>query len=209
MSVPSRWATCQMVSPLPASTSRPSRVNFTVDGLGSILLITSPRHIRDPRVGKGALRAVPTQSQQRRARFALPTLRHHNRYQLPSGVFSSSGKYFITLTSGFGAACPSPQIEASRIALDSSESSASFHGPDAISLAAFSVPTLHGVHWPQLSSSKNFIRLRATAFISSRSDRITTACDPTKQPYGSKVPKSRGRSPMLAGNIPPDAPPGR
>src|ERR1700719_5191447 len=36
MSVPSRWATCQMVSPVPASTSRPSRVNFT------LLLIASP-----------------------------------------------------------------------------------------------------------------------------------------------------------------------
>src|SRR5260221_10359904 len=36
MSMPSRWATCQMVSPVPASTSRPSRVNFT------LLLIASP-----------------------------------------------------------------------------------------------------------------------------------------------------------------------
>src|SRR6266849_2416469 len=42
MSVPCRFATCQMVSSARASTSWPSRVNFTVDGLGSILLIVSP-----------------------------------------------------------------------------------------------------------------------------------------------------------------------
>ena len=82
-------------------------------------------------------------------------------------------------------------------------------GPRSISLTAFSVPTRQGVHWPQLSSSKNFIRLSATAFISSLSDRITTACDPTKQPYFSSVPKSSGRSAMQAGRMPPDAPPGR
>src|SRR5215470_7823692 len=108
--------------------------------------------------------------------------------QLPSGFVSSSGKYFSTHRSGLGAACPSPQIEASRIRPDSSVSSASFQGPCAISFAAFSVPARQGVHWPQLSSSKNFIRLRATALISSWSDRITTACDPTKQPYFSSVP---------------------
>ena len=61
-----------------------------------------------------------------------------------------------------------------------------FHGPCAISLTAFSVPARHGVHWPQLSSSKNFIRLSATAFMSSLSDRMTTACEPTKPPCGSK-----------------------
>ncbi len=68
-------------------------------------------------------------------------------------------------------------------------------GPTArfsISLTAFSVPTRQGVHWPQLSSSKNFIRLSATAFMSSLSDRITTAWEPTKQPYFSSVPKSSG-----------------
>src|SRR5262249_22793449 len=130
-------------------------------------------------------------------------------YQLPRGVLSSSGKYLSTHSSGLGAAWPRPQIEASRIAVESSVSSAPSHGPDAISIAAFSVPTRHGVHWPQLSSSKNFMRLSATAFISSWSDRITTAWEPTKQPYFSRVPKSSGRSAMLAGKIPPEAPPGR
>src|SRR6266849_4346780 len=70
-------------------------------------------------------------------------------------------------------------------------------------------PRPQGVHWPQLSSSKKRIRLSATAFISSLSERITTACDPTKQPYFSRVPKSSGRSAIAAGRIPPEAPPGR
>src|SRR5207253_10933521 len=122
---------------------------------------------------------------------------------------NSSGKYLITVESGFDAACPSPQIEASRIAWLNSSSNARFQTGCCIKSAAFSVPTRHGVHWPQLSSSKNFMRLRATAFISSLSDRMTTACDPTKQPYFSRVPKSRGKSAMEAGRMPPEAPPGR
>src|SRR6476646_3636981 len=69
----------------------------------------------------------------------------HN-HQLPNGLVSSSGKYLITLSSGFGAAWPSPQMDASRMAVDSSSSSFTSHGPLAISLAAFSVPTRQGVH---------------------------------------------------------------
>ena len=131
---------------------------------------------------------------------------HH---QLPSGLLSSSGKYFRTLSSGLGAAWPRPQIEASRMASDSSFNNASSQGPVAISVTAFSVPTRQGVHWPQLSSSKKRIRLSATAFMSSLSDRMTTACDPTKQPYFSSVPKSSGSSAIDAGRMPPEAPPGR
>src|ERR1043166_2306885 len=130
-------------------------------------------------------------------------------HHVPIGFAKSSRKYLNTLASGLGAAWPRPQIEASRMASASSFSNASSHGPFSISLTAFSVPTRHGVHWPQLSSSKKRIRLSATAFISSLSHRITNACDPTKQPYCSKVPKSSGRSAIAAGRIPPEAPPGR
>src|SRR5262249_36436998 len=146
------------------------------------------------------------QGAQARPAFMRTALPHD---QFPSRVSRSSGKYFSTHRSGLGAAWPRPQIDASRIASDSSLSSAWFQGPLAISFTAFSVPTRQGVHWPQLSSSKNRIRLSATAFMSSRSDRITTACDPTKQPYFSSVPKSSGRSAIDAGRMPPDAPPGR
>src|SRR4051795_442010 len=71
---------------------------------------------------------------------------------------NSSGKYLITEVSGFEAAWPSPQIEASRIAWLNSSNKSRFHAPPCIRSAAFWVPTRHGVHWPQLSSSKNFIR---------------------------------------------------
>jgi hypothetical protein len=44
----------------------------------------------------------------------------HVHHQLPSGFASSSGKYFNTHSSGLGAAWPSPQIDASRMASESS-----------------------------------------------------------------------------------------
>src|SRR5215813_12245840 len=77
---------------------------------------------------------------------------------------NSSGKYLITDVSGFDAACPRPQIEASRIAWLNSSRSARFQTGFCIRSAAFCVPTRQGVHWPQLSSSKNFIRFSAAAF---------------------------------------------
>src|SRR5262249_29263914 len=173
--MPSRLATCQMVSPSSATTSLPSSTNFTDLDLPLPALISL------------ALRC----------------------HQLPSGFDSSSGKYFKTHNSGFGAACPRPQIDASRMAAESSSKSLTFQGPLAINLAAFSVPARQGVHWPQLSSSKNFIRFNAAALMSSLSERITTACEPTKQPYFSRVPKSSGISAIEDGRMPPEGPPGR
>ena len=115
----------------------------------------------------------------------------------------------ITEVSGFEAAWPSPQIDASRIAWLNSSSSSRFQTGRSISSAAFWVPTRHGVHWPQLSSSKKRIRFSAAAFTLSCSDRMTTAAEPMKQPYFSSVPKSSGMSSIDAGRMPPDAPPGR
>src|SRR5208282_320365 len=106
----------------------------------------------------------------------------------------SSRKYLNTLSSGLGAAWPRPQIEASRIAAESSSSSFSSHRGRSISLTAFSVPTRQGVHWPQLSSSKKRMRFKATLFMSSLSERTTMAAEPMKQPCGSSVPKSSGMS---------------
>src|SRR6202047_1841796 len=67
---------------------------------------------------------------------------------------NSSGKYLMTDVSGFEAACPRPQIEASRIAWLSSSSNSRSQTGFCINSAAFWVPTRQGVHWPQLSSSK-------------------------------------------------------
>src|SRR5262245_44551628 len=79
----------------------------------------------------------------------------------------------------------------------------------AISVSALAVPTRHGVHCPQDSSRKNRIRFRAASTARSRSERITTAAEPMKQPYLFNVSKSSGMSAIAAGRIPPDAPPGR
>jgi hypothetical protein len=121
----------------------------------------------------------------------------------------SCGKYLITESAGFGAACPSPQIDASTIACDSSFSSGWSQPACSMSLSALTVPTRQGVHWPQDSSEKNFIRLRAASDALSWVERITIAADPMKQPYWFKVSKSRGMSAIDAGRIPPEAPPGR
>src|SRR6185312_13751691 len=59
---------------------------------------------------------------------------------------NSSGKYLITEVSGFEAAWPRPQIEASRIAWLNWSSNSRFQTGCCISSAAFSVPTRHGVH---------------------------------------------------------------
>src|SRR6185437_10514826 len=182
MSTPFLLATCQIVSPGSATTSLPSRVNL----IGLLLI---------------GLFALPSFLDQ----WSAWRISH----QLPNGFVSSSGKYFSTHSNGFGAAWPSPQMDASRIVVESSSSSFTSHGPLDINLAAFSVPARHGVHWPQLSSSKNFMRFNAAALMSSLSDRITTACDPTKQPYFSSIPKSSGISAIEAGRMPPEAPPGR
>src|ERR1700759_300844 len=107
---------------------------------------------------------------------------------------NSSGKYLITEVSGLEAACPRPQIDASRIAWLNSSSKARFQIGRSIRMAAFSVPTRHGVHCPQLSSSKKRIRFSAAAFTLSACERITIAAEPMKQPDFSQVPKSRGLS---------------
>src|SRR5262249_17725760 len=108
----------------------------------------------------------------------------------------SSGKNLNTDLSGLGAAWPRPQMEESPITCARSASRSASHVSGLISFTAFSVPLRQGVHCPQLSSSKNFMRLSATSFMSSLSDRMTTAWLPTKQPYFSSWPKSSGRLAM-------------
>src|SRR5262249_3997120 len=67
---------------------------------------------------------------------------------------TSSAKCFSTIFTGFIAAWPKPQIELSVITRVRSANSAPSHFFCCNSFTAFSVPTRHGVHWPQLSSSK-------------------------------------------------------
>src|SRR5262249_57497861 len=91
---------------------------------------------------------------------------------------TSEGKCFMTEVMELGAAWPRPQIEASRMATDSSFNSFSSQPRAAISFTAFSVPTRQGVHWPQLSSMKKRIRFKAASLIQSLSHRITTPPKP-------------------------------
>src|SRR5262245_3516653 len=122
---------------------------------------------------------------------------------------TSEGKYFSTDNTGFGAAWPSPQIEASVIACDSSSSSGLSQCRSRMRSTAFWVPTRHGVHCPHDSSAKNLITFLAAAAAVSLSDSTTIAAEPMKQPYGLSVWKSRGTFANVAGRMPPDAPPGR
>src|SRR5437763_37299 len=208
--MPRRRAARKMVSPSRMSTGRSSMLK--VLGLSPELELMRRSSLQAPSPRKRHPSCVTRWPLE--YGFPLTRERHvralqHFHHQLPSGFAISSGKYFSTHSSGLGAAWPSPQIEASRMASESSVNNAWSQGPVAISVAAFSVPARQGVHWPQLSSSKKRIRLSATAFISSLSERTTTACDPTKQPYCSSVPKSSGKSAIVAGRIPPEATPGR
>src|SRR6202035_6080732 len=59
---------------------------------------------------------------------------------------NSSGKYLITVVSGFEAAWPRPQIEASRIAWLNSSSNCRSQTGFCINSAAFCLPTRQGVH---------------------------------------------------------------
>src|ERR1700723_4545553 len=100
-------------------------------------------------------------------------------------------------------------MEASIIACKSSFISGPPPRFDSINWSALTVPTRQGVHWPQDSSEKNFIRFRAVPDAVSRFENTTIAADPMKQPYSFNVSKSSGISALEAGRIPPDAPPGK
>ena len=65
------------------------------------------------------------------------------------------------------------------------------------------------MHWPQDSCSKKRSAFKARSFAESNLENIITAADPIKQPYLLSVSKSRGILSNFAGNIPPEAPPGK
>src|SRR5579863_9272364 len=115
---------------------------------------------------------------------------------------TSFGKYFNTVSAGLGAACPSPQIEESIMACDSSCRRGAFQRGCCINCRALAVPTRQGVHCPHDSSEKNFMTFDAAPRAVSRLDRTTTAADPMKQPYGFSVSKSSGIFAMDAGRMP-------
>ncbi len=56
---------------------------------------------------------------------------------------------------------------------------------------------------------KNLMALMANSFALSFFEKTIMAAEPIKQPYFCNVSKSNGSSPNDAGNMPPDAPPGK
>src|SRR5699024_7532033 len=127
-----------------------------------------------------------------RQRLDWPTVeREMHRFGLSCHILSlithhvtSFGKYLITQRSGFGAAWPRPQMEASIMTLDKSSSSSPSHVLDCIRPAALSVPTRHGVHWPQDSWAKNRMAFCARSRALSCCENTIIAAEPMKQPYG-------------------------
>src|SRR5690606_28475167 len=146
-----------------------------------------------------------------RAPVQLELDRHHGDLVALHSLHHDTSwrKCFRTERTGLGAACPSPQIEASIIACESSLRSASSHLPPSMRSSALAVPTRQGVHWPQDSCLKKPIRFLAASEALSLSEKMTMAAEPMKQPCGWSVSKSSGMSPLEAGRMPPEAPPGR
>jgi len=126
-------------------------------------------------------------------------------HQAFSGFVSSREKLQHAQATDWGRLTRGPQIEASRIAAESSSSSgriprtlaisAGLLGADAAGRALATALVLEELH-----------QVSATAFMSSCSDRMTTRATRRKQPYFSSMPKSSaGRH--GSSRIPPDAPP--
>ena len=218
--MPRRLATCQMVSPCSASTSLPSSVNFTV--------LPLPFGFARDLVGGGGMRnAGLAGAEIFAARLAFIVVAVAGRL-LPVRISHASPLFDQRLITSFPWVCSIHQGNIStRITADSAppgQGRKSTHRasrskvPPAASRPRDLWPSAsllfrcpHGMACIGRSS-----RLRrtasdsiATAFISSLSDRITTAWDPTKQPYFSSVPKSSGSSAIEAGSMPPEAPPGK
>src|SRR5262245_66553233 len=79
----------------------------------------------------------------------------------PHRQLTSLGKYLTTQRIGLGAAWPSPHMDASAMAPESSSSSPWSQRGACIRFSALAVPTRHGVHWPQDYSEKHFMKLEA------------------------------------------------
>src|SRR2546429_6877918 len=150
------------------TTVRPFSLNSTGIVAACAALMRSIPCLRSSRdlVGKpGTDHYFPTHS--------YPVLARQRKWWSVPGFHPTSwGKYFITESTGLGAACPSPHMDASIIAWESSFSSGWSHFFFSMSLSAFAVPTLQGVHCPHDSSEKNFMRLLAAVAALSLSQKI-------------------------------------
>src|SRR5882762_93592 len=99
-----------------------------------------------------------------------------------AGAVSSCGKYFTTQSIGFGAAWPSAQIDAPRIAFEKFPSRFRSQTRFSISADALAVSSRQRAHWPQDSFLKKRSMLRAASTVVSRCDSTITAERPMEQP---------------------------
>src|SRR5205823_3626419 len=116
------------------------------------------------------------------------------------------------------AVCPSPQIEASRMAAAISPSSrtSSWRVPSVFpersrcsASSCRTVPTRHGTHWPHDSSRKNLAIRRSTASRSAVSSNAITTPDPRVAPAARVASNVSGRSRDSGPTNEPAAPPSR
>src|SRR5262249_11429048 len=103
-----------------------------------------------------------------------------------------------TDSAGPSATWPRPQIDVKRIVSSSSSSAASSARgrrpatTSSRSATAFSLPTRHGTHLPQLSLRKKRVTLAARARRSVPLATTTSAPEPSIEPAACNVPKSIG-----------------
>src|SRR5512139_3060920 len=110
---------------------------------------------------------------------------HHLSFMCDS---YSSLKYFMVVSTGFGAVCPRPQSDVAIMSLPRSRSvstSPSFPFPSVISVSmsrSIFVPTLQGVHLPHDSSAVNSRKNLAVPTMQVLSSITTIPPDPTIAP---------------------------
>ena len=153
-----------------------------------------PSRSATSRIGLVGARARPRgrSSLKRRSALQRPLACGHGVHARSS---SSCGKYLITQSTGFGAAWPRPQIEASRITCDRSASSGRSH----LRLRR-SAPRPWRCRRGRACTGRRTRARRSASGCAPRrrrvswSDSTITAAEPMKQPCGCSVSKSSGRS---------------
>src|ERR1700683_1409518 len=127
---------------------------------------------------------------------------------------TSARKCFKTEAIGAGTTCPSPQIEVSRSAPESSSINAMsaaepFPSVQPVSISTnFCEPTRHGTHLPQDSLRKNCVELSAMSSMQRSSAHTTSAPEPSIEPASASDLQSSRTSAMDAGRYPEDGPEG-
>src|SRR5271156_3357388 len=151
-----------------------------------------------------ALALVPTPHGQTRA----------GQFRCKICASTSARKCFSTEAIGAGTTCPSPQIEVSRSAPESSSINATsatepFPSVQPVNISTnFCEPTRQGTHLPQDSLRKNCVEFSAMSSMQRSSAHTTRAPEPSIEPASASDLKSSRTSAMDADKYPEDGPEG-